>query len=136
MTTRSEVNAAMRNLSEIIWKEGGFRFRHTATNGENYTYQYRCSQDIMHAKSYQSTAEGEKQRDGRRMARFPCQSKLNIRPLYQIEPFRFRSTTSGMHLTTTLNCRQWCKNRLSHACQPRLHQKYTVTSEIFLRGKL
>jgi hypothetical protein len=78
---RSEVNATMRDLIEVIWKEGGFRFRHTATNGENCTYQYRCSQDIMHAKSYQSTAEGEKQRDGRRMTRFPCQSKLNIRPL-------------------------------------------------------
>ena len=71
----------MRDLIEVIWKEGGFRFRHTATNGENCTYQYRCSQDMMHAKIYQSTAEGEKQRDGRRMTRFPCQSKLNIRPL-------------------------------------------------------
>jgi hypothetical protein len=78
---RSEVNVAMRNLIEIIWKEGGYRFRHTATNGENGTYQYRCSQDIMHAKHYQSRVEVEKQRDGRRMARFPCQSKLNIRPL-------------------------------------------------------
>ncbi|KAN0087138.1 hypothetical protein V8E54_000826 [Elaphomyces granulatus] len=29
---RSEVNAAMRDLIEIIWKEGGYRFRHTATN--------------------------------------------------------------------------------------------------------
>ena len=71
----------MRDLIEVIWKEGGFRFRHTATNGENCTYQFRCSQDMMHAKIYQSTAEGEKQRDGRRMTRFPCQSKLNIRPL-------------------------------------------------------
>ena len=35
----------------------------------------------MHAKKYQPTVEVEKQRDGRRMARFPCQSKLNIRPI-------------------------------------------------------
>jgi hypothetical protein len=77
---RSEVNAAMRDLSEIIWKEGGFRYTHPGTNFQSYTYKYHCFQDLMHAKSYQSTVEEVKQRDGRRMARFPCQSKLNKRP--------------------------------------------------------
>jgi hypothetical protein len=37
----------------------------------------------MHVNSYQPTVEQGKQRDGRRMARFPCQSKLNIRPCFQ-----------------------------------------------------
>jgi hypothetical protein len=73
----------MRDLSEIIWKQGGFRFRHTGTNLQIFTYQYRCSQDLIHAQSYQSAVESERQRDGRRMARFPCQSKLNIRPCLQ-----------------------------------------------------
>jgi hypothetical protein len=78
---RSELNTAMRDLTEIIWKEGGFRFKHTGSTLQNSTYQYRCSQDLIHTQSYQSTAE--KQRDGRRMARFPCESKLNIRPCLQ-----------------------------------------------------
>jgi hypothetical protein len=80
---RSEMNAAMQVLSVIIWKEGEFRFRHTGTNFQNFTYKYHCSQDLMHTKSYQSMVEEEKQRDGRRMARFPCESKLNIRPCLQ-----------------------------------------------------
>lgn len=80
---RSELNAAMRELTEIIWKQGGFRFTHTGTNFQSCTYQYHCSQDLMHAKGYRSNVEADKQRDGRRMARFPCQSKLNIRPCLQ-----------------------------------------------------
>ncbi|KAA8641707.1 uncharacterized protein ATNIH1004_011843 [Aspergillus tanneri] len=80
---RSEVNAAMHDLGVVIWKAGGFRFRHTGTNFQSFTYKYHCSQDLMHVKNYQSTVEEEKQRDGRRMARFPCQSKLNIRPCLQ-----------------------------------------------------
>ena len=83
MFPKLEVNAAMRDLSEIIWKEGGFRFRHTATNSRNLTYQYHCSQDQAHAKAHQSMVETEKQRDGRRMVRFPCKSKLNMRPCFQ-----------------------------------------------------
>ena len=72
----------MRELSDIIWKAGGFRFKHTGTN-QNFAYTYHCSQDLMHARSYQSAVEAEKQRDGRSMARFPCKSKLNMRPCLQ-----------------------------------------------------
>jgi hypothetical protein len=80
---RTELNAAMHDMSVIIWKEGGFRFRHTGTNFQSLTYQYHCSQDSMHVKSYRSAVEEEKQRDGRRMTRFPCQSKLTMRPCLQ-----------------------------------------------------
>ena len=66
-TTRSELNVAMRELSEIIWKEGGFRFKHMRTN-QNFAYTYHYSQDLMHTRSYQSTVEAEKQRDGGSMA--------------------------------------------------------------------
>ncbi|KAJ5145757.1 uncharacterized protein N7515_000321 [Penicillium bovifimosum] len=82
----SELNAAMRYLTEIIWKEGGFRFtppEATAPGLQNSTYTYHCSQDAMHTKGDQSTEELEKQRDGRRMDRFPCESQLNIRPCLQ-----------------------------------------------------
>jgi hypothetical protein len=77
------MNAAMRDLTDFVWKQGGFRFTHTGTNFQSCTYQYHCSQDLMHVKSYRSIVEVEKQRDGRRMTRFPCQSKLNLRPCLQ-----------------------------------------------------
>ncbi|KAK9443862.1 ATP-dependent DNA helicase PIF1, partial [Metarhizium brunneum] len=80
---RTELNTAMHDVSVIIWKEGGFRFRHTGTNFQSLSYQYHCSQDSMRVKSYQSRVEEEKQRDGRRMTRFPCQSKLTMRPCLQ-----------------------------------------------------
>jgi MULE transposase domain len=80
---RSEINAAMRDLNEVIWREGGFRFKHTATHGDSLTYQYRCSQDQAHAKCDQFKREVEKRRDGRRMTRFSCKSKLNMRPDFQ-----------------------------------------------------
>ena len=71
----------MRDLSEIIRKQGGFRFKHTGKTPQSLTYKYNCTQDVAHAQSHQSAAE--KQRGGRRMTRFPCQSKLNIRPCLQ-----------------------------------------------------
>ncbi|KAJ6019708.1 ATP-dependent DNA helicase PIF1 [Penicillium canescens] len=80
---RSEMNGAMRDLTDLIWKRGGFRFTHMGTNFQSCTYQYHCSQDLMRAKSYRPMVEVGKQRDGRRMTRFPCQSKLTIRPCLQ-----------------------------------------------------
>jgi hypothetical protein len=78
MFPKLEINAAMRDLSKIIRKEGGSRFRHTATNlSQNLTYQYHCSQDQAHAKTHQSMIATEKQRDDRRMVPFSCKSKLN-----------------------------------------------------------
>lgn len=57
---RTEMNAAMHDMSVMIWKEGGFRFRHPGINFQSLTYQYHCSQDSMHVKSYRSTVEEEK----------------------------------------------------------------------------
>lgn len=73
----------MRHLAKAICKEGGFRFAHTSTAIQSTTYRYHCSQDMLHSKSYQPATEVEKRRDGRRMARLPCDSKLNIRPFLQ-----------------------------------------------------
>ncbi|KID82058.1 hypothetical protein MGU_10628 [Metarhizium guizhouense ARSEF 977] len=61
----------MHDLNVVIRKEGGFRFRHTGTNFQSFTYQYHCSQDLMHAKSYRSTVEEGKQRDGRHIELSP-----------------------------------------------------------------
>lgn len=76
---KSELNVAMRDLNEIIWRKGGFRFKHVSTNSQALVYTYHCSQDLARAKPYQSEVEPEKRREGKRMERFPCQSKLTMR---------------------------------------------------------
>lgn len=47
----SEMNVAVRDLTDIIWKEGGFRYKHTGTNFQSSTYGYHCSQDLAHSKA-------------------------------------------------------------------------------------
>lgn len=79
----SRLNAAMREISTIIWREGGFRFRHLSTNSIHLTYLYRCSQDSEYAPKYDTKVPEEKRRDGRRMARFQCESRLYMRPCFQ-----------------------------------------------------
>jgi hypothetical protein len=134
MFPRSEINAAMRDLSEIIWKEGGFRFTHTGTNLESFTYKYHCSQDVMHAKSHQSTVEAEKQRDGRRMARFPCNSKLNMRPCLQNRTLSLSIHHEWHILYEDIQLSPMVQELITRACQARLRQKSTVSFEIFRRG--
>ncbi|KAJ5142546.1 uncharacterized protein N7515_001333 [Penicillium bovifimosum] len=80
---RSELNTTMRDLIDIIRDEGGFRFTHLATNGAGSSYTYRCCQDVMSIKKYESTLEPEKRRDGKRMDRVPCESRLRIGPCLQ-----------------------------------------------------
>ena len=80
---RSQLNAAMADLAEIIWKEGGFRFRHTATTHKTLTFSYNCSQDAKFVDKYESKVAPEKRRDASRMLRFPCQSKLSMRPCFE-----------------------------------------------------
>ncbi|KAL1956391.1 hypothetical protein VTO42DRAFT_7374 [Malbranchea cinnamomea] len=76
------LNVLLGDLTEIIWKEGGFRFRHKGTNSQSLTFTYRCCQDRAHATRYQSTVDPQWRRDGRRMTRFDCQSKLVMRPCF------------------------------------------------------
>ncbi|KAL1973374.1 hypothetical protein VTN31DRAFT_6009 [Thermomyces dupontii] len=80
---RSQLNAAMADLAEIIWKEGGFRFKHTATTHQTLTFSYNCSQDAKFVDKYESKVAPEKRRDASRMLRFPCQSKLSMRPCFE-----------------------------------------------------
>ena len=39
----------MKDLAEIIWKEGGFRFRYRATNS-SLRFDYHCCQDQAHER--------------------------------------------------------------------------------------
>lgn len=77
------LSAALRDLTEIIWKEGGFRFKHKGSNLQSLTYTYRCSQDLAHVQGYHSNVDLERRRDGRRMMRFDCKSKLVMRACFQ-----------------------------------------------------
>jgi hypothetical protein len=83
MFPKPQLNATMQQLAKIIWEEGGFRFKYRGTNFQSLTYVYHCSQDLKHAKNHNSTMAIEKQRDGQRMKRFLCQSRLNMRPCLQ-----------------------------------------------------
>ena len=76
------LNVLLGDLTEIIWKEGGFRYRHKGTTVQSLTFTYRCCQDRAHAANYQSTVDHQWRRDGRRMTRFDCQSKLVMRPCF------------------------------------------------------
>lgn len=75
--TRGPLNKAMRQLSDIIWKEGGFRFFHWKTRTDpDLVYKYHCSQD----ESREQKSKSEGKHDVSRMQRFQCQSKLRMRP--------------------------------------------------------
>ncbi|KAJ5570808.1 hypothetical protein N7535_004468 [Penicillium sp. DV-2018c] len=77
---RSELNAAMRDLYEIIWAEGGFRFTRGGTSREILTYRYHCFQDAMRTQRYKPSVEPGKRRDRIRMDGFPCESNLTMNP--------------------------------------------------------
>jgi hypothetical protein len=73
---RARMNNAIRELAEIIWKKGGFRFCHRGTNWASHTWTYFCSQDENRATK--SVSQGKI--DAPRMNRFSCNSRLTIRP--------------------------------------------------------
>jgi hypothetical protein len=70
------MNNAIRQLAEIIWKKGGFRFWHRRTNWIDRAYIYFCTQDEDNAQ--ESVAQGV--RDTPRIIRFQCNSRLTFRP--------------------------------------------------------
>ena len=73
-TAPAPMNWAMKEMLDIIWRQGGFRFVHNDTTA-NLSYRYYCSQDkVREQKSLQ------KHRDVQRMRRFDCKSKLVMCP--------------------------------------------------------
>lgn len=76
LPSREPLNEAMKKLSEIIWKKGGFRFAHTKTKSQtSLVYEYHCAQDSQHEETPKSIGR----RDVHRMERFHCKSKLRMR---------------------------------------------------------
>ncbi|PVH96191.1 hypothetical protein DM02DRAFT_688395 [Periconia macrospinosa] len=53
-TDRAATTNAVSELVEIIWKKGGFRFRHRTTNQEKCSYMYFCFQDAQRTRNRQS----------------------------------------------------------------------------------
>ena len=72
---RGPLNESMRSLLGLIWRAGRFRFFHLKTT-PGLLYEYSCSQDTLHERA----SESEGKRDRRRMGRFPCKSKLQVKP--------------------------------------------------------
>jgi hypothetical protein len=74
---RDPLNQAMRDLLDIIWKAGGYRFKHRRTsNRSDLVYEYYCCQD----KSREEKPVAKGKRDARRTERLECESKLKLRP--------------------------------------------------------
>ena len=72
---REPLNRAIKELSDIVWKEGGFRFHHFSTNLA-LRFEYHCCQDQAHEREL----DGSRIRDVPKMTRFPCQSSLIMQP--------------------------------------------------------
>ena len=74
---RAPLNQAMRQLVNIIWTEGGFRFFHRSTTKHPTApvYRYFCAQDEDRAKKPTG-----KSRDVKSMTRYHCHSVLTLRP--------------------------------------------------------
>lgn len=68
---RAAMANAIKKLAEMIWKKGGFRFRHRKTHWNDRTYIYYCSQDA--GSSLNSVAQGR--RDAPQIERF--RAKVN-----------------------------------------------------------
>ena len=75
---KAPLNNVIKGLSEILWKEGGFRFWHRRTDWDKFTYQYYCSQDAE--RSRDSVSLGV--RHTPRMERFSCKSSLTFKPSF------------------------------------------------------
>lgn len=104
------MNVAMRDLTEIIWREGGFRFKHTGTNFQSCTYGYNCSQDLVHARSHQQIVELDKQRDGRTHAAIPMPEQAHYISMFtRSDPFSLNPSQMAPHMRI-FSCLQLCKN--------------------------
>ena len=75
---RRPLNEAVRNLVDLVWQAGGFRFRHRGSSTKNgaHTLKYYCSQNEQVWKG--SKRNGK--RDVEQMHRFKCGGKMTIRP--------------------------------------------------------
>ena len=73
---RSQLNNAIHELSNAIWRKGGFRFWHRRTNGTPLRYTFFCSQD----KDRVRQKESKGLRDRLQMKRFSCDSCLVFTP--------------------------------------------------------
>ena len=76
---RRPLNNAIRDLVELIWEEGGFRFWHRRTstsNGSTFSYYYYCSQNGEKSRK----SKGEGMRLVPTMNRFKCDGELLLKP--------------------------------------------------------
>ena len=74
--SKSSLNDAMRAMVEMIWSEGGFRFRHRRTNMSGCYFQYHCSQD--EARTRKSKSRHVK--DVEEPKKYDCKSKVVMQP--------------------------------------------------------
>ena len=78
---RFPLNHAIKQIVELIWERGGFRFRHQSThwNSDPPLFGYVCSQDVDRAQA--SISKGE--RDAWRMERYSCREQAYVKAVCQ-----------------------------------------------------
>ena len=90
---RRPLNNAIRDLVELIWEKGGFRFWHRRTNTNNsnaFNYYYYCSQNQQ--KSQKSKGEG--MRLVPTMNRFKCDGEMVLKPFLNSRVLRLKMVHS------------------------------------------
>lgn len=99
---KSDLNEAMGSLTELIWQNGGFRFRIRRTSARSLTkYSFNCAQDEDAFGRYSS----KKIRDRGHMDRFHCDSKLTLKPSFDNRTLtltlthEYHSPYSDIHLS-------------------------------------
>jgi hypothetical protein len=73
---RSQLNNAIKDLAEVIWRKGGFQFWHRKTYKSALNYMFFSSQDKDRIR--QKASKGL--RDTSQMERFSCGSYLVLAP--------------------------------------------------------
>ena len=77
---KADLDRAIEILSEIVWQNGGFRYRKRYTNAKYLRYTRYCAQDIDKFGHEISTGNT---RDRSQIGRFACGGKLSLLPSFR-----------------------------------------------------
>ena len=99
---KSKINEVIGMLAELIWKNGGFRFRIRRTSARSLIkYSFNCAQD----KDAFGRDSSKRARDRGQMDRFICGSNLTMKPSFDNRTLtltlihEYHSPYSDIHLS-------------------------------------
>lgn len=71
---------ALRDLTDVIWKEGGFRFELHEIRSRCLTHHYLCPRELKIVKARESAMEAGKPQESQSMTQCHCEGRLTIKP--------------------------------------------------------